>query len=58
MTQHNEIIFYSSAKDNIKVEVLYEQESFWLSQKRMAELFNVETHTINYHLKEILKAVS
>ncbi|MHB8852770.1 MAG: virulence RhuM family protein, partial [Ignavibacteriaceae bacterium] len=28
-------------------------ETFWLSQKRMAELFGVEVHTINYHLKEI-----
>lgn len=55
MTQqpiHNEIIFYSSPKGNIKVEVLYEHESFWLSQKRMAELFNVEVRTISDHLKK------
>jgi len=59
MTQQpiqNEIIFYSSPKGNIKVEVLYEDESFWLSQKRMAELFNVQANTINYHLKEIFKS--
>ncbi len=51
----NEIIFYTSPKGNIKVEVLYEQENFWLSQKRIAELFNVDVRTINEHLKNIFK---
>ena len=31
----------------------YEDGTFWLTQKRMAELFGVEVPTINYHLKEI-----
>jgi hypothetical protein len=52
---NNNLIFYTSPQGNIKVEVLYEEESFWLSQKLMAELFNVEANTINYHLKEIFK---
>jgi len=36
--------------------VQYEDGSFWLTQKRMAELFDVEIHTINYHLKEIYQS--
>ena len=57
MEQHNtDIIFYSSPEGNVRVEVVYEDESFWLSQKRMAELFGVEVNTINYHLKEIFKS--
>jgi hypothetical protein len=48
-----EIIFYKSPAGGSRVEVLFEAESFWLTQKRMAELFGVEWPTINYHLKEI-----
>ncbi|MDQ3021032.1 MAG: hypothetical protein M3R36_10740 [Bacteroidota bacterium] len=50
---NNEIILYSDPKGQIKVEIYFEDESFWLTQKRMAELFGVEVHTVNYHLKEI-----
>lgn len=53
---NTDIIFYSSPNGNIRVEVLYENETFWLTQKRMAELFGVEVNTINYHLKEIFKS--
>jgi hypothetical protein len=53
---HHEIILYSTPKGNVRVEVLFESESFWLTQKKMAELFGVESHTITYHLKEIYKS--
>lgn len=51
-----EILFYSTPEENANIEVFYELETFWLSQKKMAELFNVEVNTINYHLKEIFKS--
>lgn len=38
------------------LEVRYEDETIWLSQKLMAQLFEVEVNTINYHLKEVFKA--
>ena len=37
-------------------EVLYDNEDFWLTQKSMSKLFNVEVNTINYHLKEIFES--
>ena len=52
----NEIIFYSTPQGDKKIDVYFEDENFWLTQKRMAELFNVEVNTINYHLKEIFKS--
>jgi hypothetical protein len=52
--QHD-IIFYTTATGNVNVEVIFNDETFWLSQRQMAELFGVESHTINYHLKEIYK---
>ena len=50
------IVYQSQNNENISVEVLYNDEDFWLTQKSMGELFNVEVNTINYHLKEIFKA--
>lgn len=47
------IIYQSQNNENISVEVLYDNEDFWLTQKSMSKLFNVEVNTINYHLKEI-----
>ena len=35
------------------VEAIYADENIWLTQKLMAALYDVETHTINYHLKKI-----
>jgi hypothetical protein len=49
----SEIILYSTPDGEIKVEVLFGDETFWLSQKQLAQLFNVEIPTINYHLKVI-----
>ena len=49
------IIYQSKNNDNVSVEVLYDDEDFWLTQKSMSKLFNVEVNTINYHLKEIFE---
>ncbi len=49
------IVYQSQNNENISVEVLYNEEDFWLTQKSMAKLFNVEVNTINYHLKEIFE---
>jgi hypothetical protein len=53
---NNEIIFYTTPDGTKKVEVVFQNEDFWLSQKRIAELFVVEVNTVNYHLKEIFKS--
>ena len=37
------------------IEIRYEDENIWLTQKMMARLYDVEVHTINYHIKKILK---
>lgn len=49
----NDIIIYTSAKGHVRVEVIHENETFWLTQKRMAELFGVDVRTVNEHLKNI-----
>ena len=52
----NKILLYTTSEGNINVQVQFEDGMFWLTQKRMAELFGVEVNTINYHLKEIFKS--
>ena len=47
------VLIYRSTTGKINVSVVYNQETFWLSQKRMAELFGTAVSTINYHLKQI-----
>ena len=51
-----DIIFYQNQTGNVKIEVLYDNENFWLTQKSMAELFSVKVNTINYHLKEVFNS--
>lgn len=52
----NNIILYSTPDGHVNVQVQFEDGTFWLTQKRMADLFGVEVNTINYHLKEIFKS--
>ena len=50
------IVYQSQNNENISIEVLYDNEDFWLTQKLMGKLFGVEVNTINYHLKEVFKS--
>ena len=47
------VLIYRSSTGKGNVSVLFSNETFWLSQKRMSELFNVALSTINYHLSQI-----
>lgn len=47
------VLIYRSSTGKVNVNVLFSNETFWLSQKRMSELFNVALSTINYHLTQI-----
>lgn len=49
------IIYQSQNNENISVEVLYNEEDFWLTQKSMSKLFNVAENNITYHLQNIFK---
>lgn len=51
-TQHK-IVLYQVDETNVCVNVVYRDETFWLTQKAMAELFDVNTQAITKHLKNI-----
>lgn len=49
----NEITFYNSPDGRVTIEVLYAEENIWLTQKKMAELFETTPQNITLHLKHI-----
>lgn len=51
-----DLILYQSENTNKTIEVLYDNEDFWLTQKTMGELFNVAENNITYHLQNIFKS--
>jgi hypothetical protein len=53
---NHEIIFYSTPDGTVRVEVLFEGETFWLTQKKMTDLFGVGKATISHHLSEIFNS--
>ena len=48
-----EFLLYTSPQGEIKVEVFLHNETIWLTQKRMAELFDVDRSVITKHLQNI-----
>ena len=48
-----EIILYQSDGTNVPVPVLFQAETFWLTQQQMADLFERDKSTISRHLKNI-----
>lgn len=48
-----EYLTFVAASGKSGVEAVYVDENIWLTQKMMGTLYDVETHTINYHLKKI-----
>ncbi len=48
-----EILLYTAPEGGSHIEVFYEEETFWLSQKKMGDLFGVDVRTINEHLNNI-----
>ena len=51
-----EFLLYTTKDSDVKVEIFMHNETVWLPQKRMAELFGVDVSTINEHLKNIYKS--
>ena len=46
-------LIYATPDGSVRVEVLFGAETFWLTQRRMAELFGVDVRTVSEHLGHI-----
>ncbi len=54
--QTTEFLLYTAPSGEIKVEVLLSNETIWLTQERMAELFGVQRPAITKHLKKLFES--
>ena len=52
----NQFLLYTAPDGAVKVEVFYKDETVWLTQKALAELFGVQVPGINKHLKNIFES--
>jgi len=55
MIQEHEIVLYQVEGTNICVNVVFKDETFWMTQKAMAELFDVNVPAISKHLSNIFE---
>lgn len=50
-----DFLLYTTPDGDIRIDVLFQDETVWLTQKRMAEVFGVDVRTVNEHLQNIYK---
>ena len=53
MNTELQFLIYNTPQEDVKVDVIMQDETIWLTQKTMAELFDVQTPAISKHLKNI-----
>ena len=58
MMGQGEILLYSNGSDKEYVSVVFKDETFWLTQKAMAELFDVNVPAVSKHLQNIYEELS
>ena len=52
---NSEIILYTTTDGKVKIDTIFQNETIWLTQKKMAELFDVKRPAITKHLKNIFE---
>ena len=53
MSEYNQFLLYTAPDGAVKVDVFFKEETVWLTQKALSELFGVKVPAINKHLKNI-----
>lgn len=52
----DDLLLYTSPDGQIRIDVVYHDDTVWLTQKKMAELFGVQVPAISKHLKNIFES--
>lgn len=55
MEQNKNIAIYQSADGKIELNIPFDNDTIWISQRQMSELFEKDTHTISEHIGNIYK---
>lgn len=52
---NEEIEFYKTDQNELSLEVRVDEETIWLTQKQMSQLFQKDVRTVNEHIKNVFK---
>ena len=52
----NEILLYTTPNGKVKVEIYLQNETIWLTQQKIADLFGVQRPAVTKHLKNIFES--
>ncbi len=55
-SKQSEIVLYTTKDGKIKIETIFQDDTIWLPQKKIAELFDVQRPAITKHLKNIFES--
>lgn len=55
MDKKGKIIIYNTEDDQIKIDVKLYDETVWLNQRQMVDLFNKNIRTVNEHIQNVFK---
>jgi hypothetical protein len=55
-SNQSEIVLYKTEDGTVKIDTVFHDETIWLTQKKMAELFDVKRPAITKHLKNIFES--
>lgn len=55
-TPDNQLIMFQALDGSVSIDVLYENNNVWLTQKKIAELYDVDRSVVTKHLKNIFEA--
>jgi hypothetical protein len=54
-SEEGDFLYYETTDGKLRIQAVYEDETMWLSQKKLAELYDVDVRTISEHLKNIFE---
>jgi hypothetical protein len=54
-SKQSKVILYTTADGKVTVDVFFDRDNFWLTQRTMAELFGVKLPAVSRHLKHIFE---
>ena len=55
MTENNSIVIYQSEDGKVHLDVVYNEETMWLSQQQLCELYQTSKSNVSEHIKHIFE---
>lgn len=53
---NTDLVFFSDPEEKLRVELVFDGDTVWTTQKRIAEIFQVDVRTVSYHINEIFES--